>query len=448
MTKLFGTDGVRGIPGTEPLTPATVRRLARLCAKGFLARRPTRDPFCLLGRDTRGSGPALARALADGFAAAGVRTVELGVVPTPVVSYLTPRRGALCGVVVSASHNPPEFNGIKFFTECGRKVSPELEAEVERGLPRSADPGARRARLERDGSAAEQYLDFLVSTLPAHEDLSGLRVVFDGSNGAASDLGPRLLRRLGCEVTTLGCRPDGTNINRGCGALETGLLSRTVAARKADCGIAVDGDADRCVLADETGRLLDGDALIALSALHLRDLGLLRGDTVVLTVMSNLGLVDFLRREGIASVQVPVGDRNVTEALDQGDFVLGGENSGHVVFRRLAPTGDGLLTALQTLAAWRARGGLLSGARRLYRTFPQVLLNVRVSRRVPLEKLPTFQSELKRAERSLKDSGRVFVRYSGTEPLLRILVEAEDRGMTKELSGRLAAAFKREAEGV
>ncbi|MDE2292113.1 MAG: phosphoglucosamine mutase, partial [Elusimicrobia bacterium] len=232
-----------------------------------------------------------------------------------------------------------------------------------------------------------------------------------------------------------------------CGALDTGLLRRTVVARRAHCGLAVDGDADRCMLADEKGRLLDGDALIALSALHLRTLGLLRGQKVVLTVMSNLGLVSFLRREGIGSVQVPVGDKNVTEALDRDGLELGGENSGHVVFRRLAPTGDGLLTGLQTLAAWRARGGPLSRVRALYRTYPQVLLNLRVAERVPLERLRGFQAELRRAERRLKDCGRVFVRYSGTEPLLRILVEAEDEAATRALSARLASVFKREAGG-
>ncbi|MBI5595179.1 MAG: phosphoglucosamine mutase [Elusimicrobia bacterium] len=448
MSHLFGTDGVRGIPGTEPLTAPTVRRLARLAGTLLLSRRERRTPFVLLGRDTRSSGPGLARALTDGFAAAGVRTVDLGVVPTPAVSYLTPRRGALCGVVVSASHNPPEFNGIKFFSDCGRKATPEFEAELEKRLPRTADPGPRGARAEKDPAGAREYSDFVRSTVPPHEDLSGLKVVFDGANGAASRIGPDLLRSLGCEVAVIGCRPDGGNINRACGAMETGALRREVVRRGADCGIAVDGDADRCVLSDEVGRLLDGDSLIALSAIHLKDEGLLRGDGVVVTVMSNLGLVEFLRGRGISSVQVPVGDRNVTEALDRYDLALGGENSGHVVFRRFAPTGDGLLTALQTLAAWRVRGGKLSAVRRLYKVFPQVLTNVRVARRVPLEDLAGFQSELERAQRSLRDSGRVFVRYSGTEPLLRILVEAKDQKLTRSLSSRLAEVFKREAEGI
>lgn len=447
MTGLFGTDGVRGIPGTEPLTTPTVRRLARLAGSLLLSRRERSSPIVLLGRDTRSSGPALARALAEGFAAAGVGTVDLGVVPTPTVSYLTPRRGALCGVVVSASHNPPEFNGIKFFSECGRKVTPEFEGELERRLPRCADPGRRAVRVEADPGGEREYLDFLRSTVPPHEDLGGLKVVFDGANGAASRIGPELLRELGCRVTVLGCRPDGRNINRRCGAMETEGLRREVVRHGADCGIAVDGDADRCVLSDEKGRMLDGDSLIALSAMHLKDEGILRGHGVVLTVMSNLGLVQFLKRQGVFSVQVPVGDRNVTEALDRYDLVLGGENSGHVVFRRLAPTGDGLLTALQTVAAWRVRGGRLSSVRGLYKVFPQVLLNVRVSKRVPLEDLSEFQSELERAQRSLKDSGRVFVRYSGTEPLLRILVEAEDQKLVRSVSGRLAEVFKREAEG-
>lgn len=447
MSGLFGTDGVRGIPGEGPLTPAGVRKLGLLAAQAFLRRTPRQEPFAVLGRDTRLSGPALARQLADGFAAAGVRTVDLGVVPTPAVSYLAPRRGAITGVVVSASHNPPEFNGIKFFGPDGKKSSADVEAEVGRRIVKAADPRARGTRADKDLFGAREYLDFLRSTVPPHETLEGLRVVFDGSNGAAAAFGAPLLRALGATVFEIGCRPNGRNINTGCGAMETGFLRREVVRRRAHCGVAVDGDADRCVLSDEKGRLLDGDALIALSALHLREEGLLHGDSVVLTVMSNLGLVDFLRKQGIGSVQVPVGDKHVTEALERGDLMLGGENSGHVVFRRFAPTGDGLLTALQTLAAWRARGGPLSRVRSLYRVYPQQLTNVRVSRRVPLEDLPGFQSELARAERLLKDSGRVFVRYSGTEPLLRILVEAEDGGLTKALSGKLAEAFKREAEG-
>ena len=449
MSGLFGTDGVRGIPGSGSLSASGVRRLARAAASIFLDRIPARRrPFVLLGRDTRGSGPALARALADGFAAAGVGVADLGIVPTPAVSYLTPRRDAICGVVVSASHNPAEFNGIKFFDGTGRKLAPELEAAIERRLPRGPDPGARGTKPAKDPRGAAEYLDFLRSTMPADADLGGLRIVFDGANGAAASIGPALLRVLGAEVFTVGCRPDGGNINLGCGAQEPGLMRREVLRRRAHCGVAVDGDADRCQLADERGRLLDGDALIALSALHLQGQGLLRGDQVVLTVMSNLGLIDFLRRRGIGAVQVPVGDRNVTEALDRDDLALGGENSGHVVFRRLAPTGDGLLTALQTLAAWRARGGALSASRSLYRVFPQVLLNVRVERRLPLEGLKSFQAELKRAHKLLRDSGRVFVRYSGTEPLLRILVEAEDGGLTKALSSRLAQVFKQEAGGI
>lgn len=447
MSGLFGTDGVRGIPGEGPLTPAGVRKLGQLAAQAFLRRTPKEAPFALLGRDTRDSGPALARQLADGFAAAGVRLVDLGVVPTPAVSYLAPRRGALAGIVVSASHNPPEFNGIKFFGPDGKKSSPDVEAEVERRIGKAADPKVRGAKADTDASGAGEYLDFLRSTVPPHETLEGLKVVFDGSNGAAAAFGAPLLRALGATVYEIGCRPNGRNINTGCGAMETDFLRREVLRRKAHCGVAVDGDADRCVLSDEKGRLLDGDALIALSALHLQEEGLLHGDSVVLTVMSNLGLVDFLRKQGIGSIQVPVGDKHVTEALERGDLMLGGENSGHVVFRRFAPTGDGLLTALQTLAAWRARGGPLSRVRSLYRVYPQQLTNVRVSRRVPLEDLPGFQLELARAERLLKDSGRVFVRYSGTEPLLRILVEAEDGGLTKALSGKLAEAFKREAEG-
>ncbi|MFH1726388.1 MAG: phosphoglucosamine mutase [Elusimicrobiota bacterium] len=468
---LFGTDGVRGIPGEPPLTARAVRRLGLATAAVLLERIGARPkdgsrPLILMGRDTRSSGLSVGRWLARGFAEAGCRTVDLGVVPTPAVAYLTPGRRALCGTVISASHNPSEFNGIKFFTADGLKASPELEGAIEsrlsaRGgcLPRLG-PAAKGTRggaerepstsgygaSRRDAGAVRDYVDFLRSTFPPSLDLSGLRIVFDGSNGAAARIGPELLSGLGAEVVKVGCSPDGTNINTGCGALATARMQREVVRRRAHCGISVDGDADRALLADERGRLLDGDALIALSALHLRGKGLLRGDKVVLTVMSNLGLVRFLASRGIGTVQVPVGDRNVTRALEAEGLVLGGENSGHIVFRRLIPTGDGLLTSLQTLAAWIETGGPLSRVRSLYRSYPQILRNVRVERRAPLEKLAGFQRALREVRRRLERSGRVFVRYSGTEPVLRILVEGADGALTRTVSRGLVRTFRQEVE--
>jgi phosphoglucosamine mutase len=344
--------------------------------------------------------------------------------------------------VVSASHNPAEFNGIKFFTARGFKASEKTEAAIEAGMARPRDAGpVRSPRIERDPRAAGDYLDFLRSTFPAAEDLSGLRLVVDSAHGAASGLAGELLRSLGAEVFEMGCSPDGGNINRGCGALATEAMRAEVVRRKAFCGVSLDGDSDRALFSDERGRLMNGDLVIALCALHLRRKGLLAGGKVVLTVMSNFGLRRFLEESGIGVVEVPVGDRNVTDAIEAGGYPLGGEQSGHVVFRRFSPTGDGLLTALQTLAVFVEAGGPASRFRRLYRDYPQVLRNLRVERRVPIEGLPGFQRALRLAEEPLRGRGRVFVRYSGTEPLLRILVEGPDKGEVRRISEDLARSF-------
>lgn len=459
---LFGTDGVRGIPGQEPLTDRTVLRLGFAAAGVFLERarcggsedRRSRAmdgagagsadaaPRIVVGRDTRASGPRLARDLVAGFERAGCRTTDIGVAPTPAVAYWASRSDALCGAVISASHNPPEFNGIKFFTGEGYKAPPEVEDEIAarlRSLPELRG-SLRTARPEASDRALPQYLDFLRSTFPADQSLEGRRIVVDAANGAAYALAARLLRSLGAEVFELGARPDGGNINVGCGALDTAAMRREVLRRRADCGISLDGDADRAVFSDERGRLLDGDVLIAMSALRLHEEALLPGDAVVLTVMSNYGLVRWLEGRGIRVEQVPVGDRNVTDALEKGGYGLGGENSGHIVFRRFAPTGDGLLTALQTLSAWSACGRPLSSFGALYRPTPQLLRNVRVQQRVPVEELAGFRRALRRAEKVLAGKGRVFVRYSGTEPLLRILVEGPEPKALK----RMAAGLERE----
>jgi len=432
-----------------------VRRLGAVAAAAFLedggfealSRRNGEAPCVVLGRDTRRSGGRLARLLAQGFAEAGCRTLDVGIVPTPAVAYLARQSGALFGVVVSASHNPPEFNGIKFFTREGFKAPPAVEEKIERMLKRRSGSGKRRRgmatgpRLIRDRDAVREYLDFLRSTFPTMLDLRGLRIVVDGANGAAYSIAGGLFRSLGAKVFAIGCSPDGKNINVGCGALETRAMQREVLRRKAHCGISLDGDADRAVFADERGRILDGDALIAMSALHLHEKGLLRGDKVVLTVMSNFGLIRYLEERGIGSVQVPVGDRNVTDAIEEGGCCLGGEASGHIVFRRLAPTGDGLLTALQTLGVLVESGRPMSRFRSLYRSYPQTLRNIRVHERVPLAELEGFERGLRSAQRRLSGRGRVFVRYSGTEPLLRILVEGPDRKEVRRISEGLARAF-------
>lgn len=445
--RLFGTDGVRGIPGREPLTVGTIERIAYHAARALLRRSGMQAngvrPRLALGRDTRGSGPALARRLARGFAAAGVETLDLGVIPTPGVSYLTPRLGCFGGVVVSASHNPAEYNGIKFFDALGFKMAPALEHEVERAVADGRPlPGARGSSALVDGRArAALYSDFLRSAFPATLSLDGVRLVVDCANGAAAAFAPRLLESLGAEVFAVGVTPDGRNINLGCGALAAENMGREVRRHKAHAGVAFDGDADRALVCDERGALLDGDAVIGAAATRLLSRGSLRGGKVALTVMSNYGLIRYLGAKGVAVVTTPVGDRHVTEAIEREGLSLGGENSGHVVFRDFAPTGDGILTALQTLAAWRESGRPMSALRRLYAPTPQTLLALRVARKPALDGLKKTSGAIARAGRALAGRGRVFVRYSGTEPVLRVLVEGPSKSENSKIARAIAGIY-------
>jgi phosphoglucosamine mutase len=440
--RLFGTDGVRGIPGREPLTTANVAKIAAIAARLMKERQGVNGstPFILMGRDTRGSGPELARALVSGFAAAGCRTVDLGVIPTPGVAYLVPRHGALCGVVISASHNPAEFNGIKFFDGDGFKMDPLTEDRIETKLRLEPEPKA--SGKAEDGAPWRQgYLDFLKSTFPATLDLSGMKLVVDCANGAASGYAKALFESLGAQVFALSCSPNGRNINADCGALYPAAMQKEIVRRKADCGVCFDGDADRALFADETGALLDGDALICFSAGRLRRQGLLHNDRVVLTIMSNIGLVNCLKEQGVGVTSVPVGDRNVTEAIEREHLSLGGEASGHIIFRRFAATGDGMLTGLQTLAALRESGRPLSDVRKLFRTVPQILQNLEVERKPPLETLPRVKALVKKLETELKGSGRIVLRYSGTEPLLRIMIEGPSQSRIKAMAQEIADVF-------
>ncbi len=449
MGALFGTDGVRGIPGRYPLTSEAVRAIAFSAGKilGEKARAGGGPPAVLLGRDTRESGPALCRDVAAGFSAAGCGILDAGVIPTPGISCLIPRLGAAGGAVVSASHNPARFNGVKFFDAAGFKLCTEAEGRIEdevSGPARPVRPRRALASPARRPDLAGLYADFLRSTFPANLDLSGLTIVLDCANGAAAKIAPGLFAALGAEVVPLGVSPDGRNINAGCGALFPGAVRRAVLRHKADCGVSLDGDADRALFTDEKGRLLDGDAIICLSALRLKRLGLLRRNKVALTVMSNYALLRFLESKGIANVCVPVGDRNVTDAIEREGLSLGGETSGHVIFRRFAATGDGLLTALQTLAALRESGGRLSALGGAFRAVPQAVENVETDSKIPLGDLPRLQKALRGGEKELRGKGRILLRYSGTEPVLRILVEGPNKARVRALARSLAETYRRE----
>jgi phosphoglucosamine mutase len=431
VTRLFGTDGVRGIAGTE-LTGELAYRLGR-AAVAVLTEHGAGRPRVVVGRDTRASGEFLEAALVAGICSAGGDAMLLGVTSTPAVAFLTVDLEAQAGAVISASHNTPDYNGIKFFGESGYKLSDELEGEIEAlvGADGGPRPGGRAiGRILSERRAEERYLRHLVST--AEGSLEGFRVVVDCANGAAYRLAPEVLARLGAEVIPVHDQPDGWNINEGCGAVHPEVVARAVTESKADAGVAHDGDADRAMFADERGRIVDGDQVLVATALDLHDRGELDGDVVVTTVMANLGLKKRLGEAGLQVVETKVGDRYVLEEMLRLNAVLGGEQSGHVIFRRHATTGDGLLTAIQLLTLAVRTGRRVSELAGCMTRFPQVLENVQVGDRGALDSAAEVWSAVEEAEAALGDRGRVLVRPSGTEPLVRVMVEAmtEDEART------------------
>jgi phosphoglucosamine mutase len=419
--RLFGTDGMRGVALRPPLDAATVTALGAALAAHL--RDAGERVSILLGGDTRASTPMLAEWLGGAFADAGGTVVWAGVLPTPAISHLLRDAGTFgAGVVVSASHNPAADNGIKLVGGGGSKWPEEAEHRLEARLRAAAAPPRQHGLGGADGSFAERYLELLLGTLPPRP-LAGMRVVVDAANGAASPVAARFFRALGAEAEVICASPDGANINAACGSLHPGKLARRVVASGADAGVALDGDADRAVLVDAGGRVLDGDDVLLVWGRALAATGRLPRGVVVATVMSNLGLEVALTRSSLSLVRCPVGDRAVWEAMEREGAALGGEQSGHIICAHYAVTGDGLLTAAHVLALVRASGTPLAALADL-RRFPQVLRNVRVAHRVPLAEVPPLAAAITAIERRLSGAGRVLVRYSGTEPLLRIMVEA------------------------
>jgi len=435
MGKLFGTDGVRGVPGYYPLNRPTVQRIGAALAvhlgeKGLPLR-------LLLAGDTRASTPVLAEWLAGAFAAQGGEVVWAGVLPTPAVSHLLRRgMGFGAGVVVSASHNPASDNGIKLLAASGEKFPQAEEDRIEELLDTVAPQGADHLPPE-DPSFREAYIHFLTETLP-RKALSGLCLLVDPAHGAAVPVAGRFFKALGAEVQLLNAAPNGHNINLSCGALHPQELATAVRERGASAGVAFDGDGDRAVLVTHTGRVLTGDDILLLWARALAEEGRLFRSTVVATVMSNAALDQALAREGLRLVRCPVGDREVWEAMQREGAVLGGEQSGHVICAHYSVTGDGLLTAAHLLSQTVALGKSLEERADLV-PFPQVLLGVRVREKRPLHEVPALQAATRRAEAALAGQGRVLVRYSGTEPLLRVMVEAEELAQAQQLAEEIAA---------
>jgi phosphoglucosamine mutase len=401
-------------------------------------------PVAVVGRDPRASGEFLAAAVTAGLASAGVDVVDVGVVPTPAVAYLTADLGADLGAVISASHNPMPDNGLKFLARGGHKLADELEDAIEQRLredwQRPVGPAVGRIRV--DESLAERYAAHLVDTLP--HPLGGLRVVVDAAHGAAFRLAPSVLRKAGAEVIAIGDQPDGLNINDGYGSTHLDRLRAAVVEHGADAGVALDGDADRCLAVDAAGRVVDGDQIMAVLALAMREKGQLRDDTAVVTVMSNLGFRLAMERERINVVETAVGDRYVLEAMKEGDYSLGGEQSGHVIMLDHATTGDGLLTSLHLLSRVASTGRPLAELASVMERLPQVLVNVKGVDRAGVQSCEPLQAAVREATDELGSTGRVLLRPSGTEPVVRVMVEAADADQAQRVADRLAGVVRAE----
>lgn len=444
--KLFGTDGIRGKAGQAPLEPKTVARVGAAIAKamstsaqGIAADHRLRF---VIGRDTRESGTWIEEELARGLGSEGASVVSAGVVPTPAVAYLARTEGFDAGIVISASHNPYEDNGIKVFGGAGTKLTEQLEASVEKLVADrgwSVDGGA--GTIERRDLSAH-YVEHLELIMRDAGTLAGSHIVVDCANGATNHIAPALLTEMGFDVQAIGVTPDGRNINLDCGSTHLDGLARTVTQSNARLGVAFDGDGDRALFVDHAGRIVDGDAILLMAAIYLKDRDRLPGDAVVATVMSNIGLEIALRDRGITMLRTQVGDKYVMEEMIKRGIALGGEQSGHIIFSDHLFTGDGLATALNVLRIMADTGKELSELASALVCYPQVLVNVRVREKTDLKTVPQIASTMEKVEQRLAGNGRLLVRYSGTEPLLRIMLEGKDDGEIKDWANEIAGVVK------
>ena len=445
--RLFGTDGVRGTANVHPMTAEVALALGQAIA--HVLRVPSGERRrIIIGKDTRLSGYLFEDALAAGICSMGVDVIQVGPMPTPGMAFLAQDMRCHAGVMISASHNAYEDNGIKFFSNTGFKLPDEVEDEIE-ALIHSGELAGLRAdpssigRARRVDDAEGRYVVFLKNTFPKNCSLEGVRIVLDCANGAAYKVGPTVFEELGAEVFPLGVEPDGRNINDGCGALHPERTASKVREVRADIGIALDGDADRVMLLTDDGRVLDGDEVLALCARDMFERGTLKGEAVVATVMSNLGLEKSLKKIGIGLLRTQVGDRYVVEEMRKGGYNLGGEQSGHLLFLDHNTTGDGLISALQVLAIMQRRGRSLADLASGFVRYPQVLVNVEVVRKKAIETLPTLVDAIAQVESELAGRGRVLIRYSGTEPKARIMVEGEDESAVSRHAEHLAHELQR-----
>ncbi|MFT6177700.1 MAG: phosphoglucosamine mutase [Akkermansiaceae bacterium] len=443
MSELFGTDGIRGVANEYPITPEVALRIGRAVARVLRAQNKGRHKV-VIGKDTRVSGYMLETALTSGLVSEGARVLLTGPVPTPAVAHLTKSMACDAGIMLTASHNPFADNGIKIFGPDGYKLNDALEEEVEKiilGGAQSPPPDIRLGKAYRIDDATGRYIEFAKSSIGA-KNLKGLKVVVDCAHGAGYFVGPLILEELGAEVIKLGTSPDGYNINEGVGSLHPEKAAELVKKHKADIGVCLDGDADRVIFVDGNGNIISGDRVLCLCAIALKKQNKLRGNTLVTTVMSNLGLRDALAADGIALEQTQVGDRHVLERMRDGGFNFGGENSGHLIFSDFATTGDGIVSALIVLSVIKESGQSLAELADCMSEYPAELVALPVKKKPPLESIPEIKSAMDAAELALGENGRILVRYSGTEKKLRILVEAKDAHLAKTHCNAITAAAK------
>ena len=439
--QLFGTDGVRGVANVYPMTAEVALQLGRALA--YVIKYGPGRPRIVVGKDTRLSGYLLEYAITAGICSMGVDVLLLGPLPTPGIAFITHSMRADAGVVISASHNPYQDNGIKFFSGDGFKLPDEIEAHIEKLMADPEVDGARPTATEigqafRIDDARGRYISYLKETFPKELELEGLRIVLDCAHGATYKVAPEVFSELGAEIIPIGVRPNGKNINRMCGTTYPQAMAALVTRHRADLGIAFDGDGDRCIMVDHNGQLVNGDHILGICALDMQRRGKLPRKTVVGTVMSNLGLEVALKQQGLRLVRAPVGDRYVLEEMKKGGYVLGGEQSGHLVFLNYSTTGDGILTALRLLAVMLWENKPLAELADFMENYPQVLINLMVKEKRDLHSLPKARQALQEAERRLGSQGRLLVRYSGTEAKLRIMAEGEDQQKIEQVAQDLA----------
>ncbi len=445
MGKLFGTDGVRGVANKYPMTASMAMKLGQAAA--CVLRKPGHRPRIVIGKDTRLSGYMLENALVAGITSMGAEAILIGPISTPGIAFITTNLDADAGIVISASHNPFEDNGIKMFSKDGFKLSDEQEQQIEElvlsdKVSELLSPAGEVGQAYREDDARGRYIVFLKHTFPKDLSLEGMKIVLDCANGATYKVVPTLFKEMRAEIITLNVNPDGKNINLNCGALHPETMAKKVLENKADIGLAFDGDGDRLIVVDEKGEVVSGDKIMAICAKYLKEQGKLNNNCLVTTIMSNLGLSLALKEMGIEQVKTNVGDRNVLEEMLKRGAMLGGEDSGHIIFLEHHTTGDGVIAALQLLAIIKSKNKSVSELAKVMNMFPQVTINVTVKTKPPLEDIPEIQSLIREVESKLKDNGRVLVRYSGTQTMCRVMVESPTQKETEELAQKIAGLIK------